>query len=75
MQRVKCTYCERVAVSPQHIKPAMCERHHAIVILVSRARRLSLAVTTANLTELLTQANGKLSITAADIPQLLKDVQ
>ncbi|MBN2390733.1 MAG: hypothetical protein JXR84_08420 [Anaerolineae bacterium] len=72
---IKCTYCESEAVSPQHIKPPMCERHHAIVILVSRARRLNLAVTPANLTDLLAQANGRLGIMAADVPQLLGDVQ
>jgi len=71
---VKCTYCESDAVSPQHVKPPMCARHHEVVILVSRARRLNLAVTCANLTGLLAQTNGKPSIMAADIPQLLRDV-
>lgn len=70
----RCTYCEREAISPQHVKPPMCARHHEVAILVSRARRLNLAVTVANLTELLEQAAGKTAIMAADIPQLLKDV-
>jgi hypothetical protein len=71
----KCTYCEAVAEFPRHVKPLMCGWHHAIIVLMARARQLNLVVNCANLTELLAQANGKLPIMAADIPQLLRDVQ
>lgn len=72
----KCTYCEADAVYPQNVvNPRMCLRHHEIIILMARARQLNLAVDSANLTELLQQAQGKLTLLAADIPQLLGDVQ
>lgn len=75
MRQVKCTYCNSEAVSPQHVKPPLCAKHHAIIILLCRARRLSLAVTVENLTTLLAQANGTLRVEAAEIPQLLRDVE
>jgi len=71
----KCTYCEVEAEFPQHVKPLMCRKHHEIIILMARARQLNLAVNSANLTELLAQMNGKMVIVAADVPQLLRDVQ
>lgn len=74
MPPISCTYCEREAVNPQHVKPPMCVLHHEIMILVCRARRLNLAVTPANLTDLLAQTVGRAKIVAADIPQLLREV-
>lgn len=71
---IKCTYCDSDAVSPQHVKPPMCARHHEVVILISRARRLNLDVTADTLSYLMQQAVGKPAIEAADIPHLLRDV-
>lgn len=72
---IKCTYCTRDATQPQHIHPPLCDRHHQIIILTSRARRLNIAVTVANITDLLRQAADRFTITAADVPELLKEIE
>lgn len=70
----KCTYCTRDAIQPQHIHPPLCDRHHQIVLLTCRARRFNLVITVANITVLLRQAADRFTITAADVPELLKEI-
>ena len=71
----KCTYCTSDAIAPDIITPPLCVRHYDIALLISRAQRFDLAITPANLTDLLQRATAhNWSITAAEIPQLMKEV-
>ena len=69
----RCTYCEREAFAPEIIRPAMCEKHHEVALMVSRLRRNERPVTLATV-RTMHSALVRPFITDGELPRLLSDI-
>ena len=72
-QAISCTFCEREAFAPEYIRPAMCEKHHEVALMVSRLRRNDRPVTLAAVRTLHSQMVRPF-ITDGELPRLLSDI-
>ena len=71
---VKCAFCERPAFAPQYIKPAMCKKHHELVLMASRLQRQGVAVTQEAIEGLYTRRLGRRLVAPGEVAGLLRDV-
>jgi hypothetical protein len=51
----KCTFCERDAMSGAHLQPPMCEKHHAVAVVISLLKAYAQPVTVRHIREFVTR--------------------
>lgn len=68
-----CTFCDGEAYLPHCVKPAMCEKHLELILMMSRLARNERPVTQANVRAEISSRFTPMALQAEEVPELMID--